>query len=1026
MALPKEPVVKKFFTNKIESTRDDWYGYLVQIARIFYTLDGEEYNRDVLMNKFSAMSGRDATQAQRDSSNFRDEFGAYGTYLGIYHLEQRDGRWCVFVSDAAKKFLCCQNPNAAAFCRAQLSLFQYPNGAGSGISANGGQSVQGNIKADTLREIQNGIRLNPLRLICKIVVGEVEIRKKKFSDIAIPYPAIFCMVNDSRINQNYNPPVELVSSVFSEYCAAGDNVEMNLEGLTNFKRNFHILEKTGLFTRDSKFGLLIAQRNYTAAYDCIKVIAEMDMFFDGFEALYDAPDENGVRNVISSPMWGQYYDAARIPSEILTALGVEEDAAPIKSFLSTADFSNTPTSAEPSNLELLFKSWLAVQVKANGELYSENTRNQYIGALKAVATQFTDAIAPFASVFEITEAEPFERAVSAIKSDDTYEEFNRNRGNGSLSAGLDLYKRFLLERNDTSNMFSPEWFRAKAAEYPTLDEEANQLLADFQTKFAPEFLASLSGVEMLNTIFLNAVNAENVCRVLEFGPQIKDTFGSIKGGNAYKYGLYYSTQGAWMTGSHQKPRQLTEEEAIEVGAKLRDHLVAGANAIKEYGSLATIDDYKKLHQILREVTEGDIERVWFLKYYQMLYPELFATNYSDYAQRTVLGAIGEEKEKYPFVRMGQIRFYANKCGITNVMFNRIFWDYYSEETTSAKAEPSQDICYSTGYQSDYPRNRILFGAPGTGKSFTLNHEKNLLLADGGEYERVTFHPDYSYANFVGTYKPVPCKDSDGKDAITYSYVPGPFMRTYVKALQNSRTDAPKPFLLVIEEINRANVAAVFGDVFQLLDRGDDEVSEYPIQASEDIKKYLAGELGGNPDDYAEIRIPDNMFIWATMNSADQGVFPMDTAFKRRWDFTYLGIDDSEAGIVGKKVILGQGDYRRIVEWNALRKAINDELLTYKVNEDKLMGPYFISKKNLPEGEMIDPAVFTRIFKNKVIMYLFDDAAKQKRITLFGGCDEKAKNQYSKICREFDAKGVYIFCEGISSQFIDNVPEDDGE
>ena len=355
-----------------------------------------------------------------------------------------------------------------------------------------------------------------------------------------------------------------------------------------------------------------------------------------------------------------------------------------------------------------------------------------------------------------------------------------------------------------------------------------------------------------------------------------------------------------------------------------------------------------------------------------------------------------------------------------------YYRFKESGESSAATEEHIPIRFKTGYQSSFERNRILFGAPGTGKSFTLNHEKDVLLAEGGEYERVTFHPDYSYANFVGTYKPIPCKDSDGKDAITYSYVPGPFMRTYVKALQNSRTDAPKPFLLVIEEINRANVAAVFGDVFQLLDRGDDEVSEYPIQASEDIKKYLAGELGGNPDDYSEIRIPDNMFIWATMNSADQGVFPMDTAFKRRWDFTYLGIDDSEAGIVGKKVVLGQGDYRRIVEWNALRKAINNELLTYKVNEDKLMGPYFISKKNLPEGEMIDPAVFTRIFKNKVIMYLFDDAAKQKRITLFGGCDEKAKNQYSKICREFDTKGVYIFCEGISSQFIDNVPEDDGE
>lgn len=348
----------------------------------------------------------------------------------------------------------------------------------------------------------------------------------------------------------------------------------------------------------------------------------------------------------------------------------------------------------------------------------------------------------------------------------------------------------------------------------------------------------------------------------------------------------------------------------------------------------------------------------------------------------------------------------------------------------------QEVKFSTGYQSDFPRNRILFGAPGTGKSFTLNGDrKELLYGDRnadedildrsqyGEYERVTFHPDYSYANFVGTYKPVPCKDNQGHDTITYAYVPGPFMRTYVKALRNSRTDACKPFLLVIEEINRANVAAVFGDVFQLLDRGDDEVSEYAIQASEDIKKYLADELGGNPDDYSEIRIPDNMFIWATMNSADQGVFPMDTAFKRRWDFTYLGIDDSEAGIVGKKVKLGQGEYQRTVEWNKLRKAINGELLTYKVNEDKLMGPYFISKKNLPEDDIIDTTVFTRIFKNKVLMYLFDDAAKQKRPSLFAGCKDENKNLYSQICKEFDTKGVFIFCTKISDCFL---PEDDGE
>ncbi len=573
-------------------------------------------------------------------------------------------------------------------------------------------------------------------------------------------------------------------------------------------------------------------------------------------------------------------------------------------------------------------------------------------------------------------------------------------------------------------IFTPEWFKEKSADYPNLDRDASAILTEFQDKFSVEYLSSLSGIDLLNNIFLNGVNPKNLCRVLEFDTKNKEIFGSISGGTAYKYGLFFSSNGTWMTGSSRKPQTLSEDEAVVLGTKIRDRLVAGAKAIADYGVLETIEDYKKLYEILKTATEGDIDKVWFMKYYQMLYPSVFATNYSDFAQRTILGAIGEEKEKYAFVRLGQLRFFADKCGISNVMLNKIFWQYYSEEeTVEAEKETSQDISFHTGYTTHFARNRILFGAPGTGKSYTINKEKNELLENGGEYERVTFHPDYSYANFVGTYKPVPFIDSDGKDAITYAYVPGPFMRTYVKALKNSRTPNAKPFLVIIEEINRANVAAVFGDVFQLLDRDEEEKSEYPIQATEDIKKYLAEELGGTPADYAEIRIPDNMFIWATMNSADQGVFPMDTAFKRRWDFTYLGIDDSEEGIVGKMVTLGKGSYERNVEWNELRKAINEELLTYKVNEDKLMGPYFISKKIMPEDTQIDTDTFIRVFKNKVIMYLFDDAAKQKRHSLFAGCDEKTRTQYSKICAEFDRRGVAIFCAAIKDRFI---PEEQGE
>lgn len=341
-----------------------------------------------------------------------------------------------------------------------------------------------------------------------------------------------------------------------------------------------------------------------------------------------------------------------------------------------------------------------------------------------------------------------------------------------------------------------------------------------------------------------------------------------------------------------------------------------------------------------------------------------------------------------------------------------------EDADSVKPE----LCFHTSLETDWQRNRIVFGAPGTGKSYMVEQQRKELLGEENEldYERVTFHPDYTYANFVGTYKPIPVINSAGEEAITYKYVPGPFMRVYVNALKNGWTEDVKPFLLIIEEINRADVAAVFGDIFQLLDRDDDGVSEYPIQASEDMKKYLAEELGGKPDDYAKIRIPDNMFLWATMNSADQGVFPMDTAFKRRWDFTYIGIDDNDGEIRGKTVVLGTEQVQR-VEWNKLRKAINKFLAKQKINEDKQLGPYFISRKIVvpQNGNEIDRAKFAETFKSKVIMYLFEDAAKQKRPSVFEGCFQNS-SRYSEICREFDRKGLGIFNHEIS---LDSDSED---
>ncbi len=454
--------------------------------------------------------------------------------------------------------------------------------------------------------------------------------------------------------------------------------------------------------------------------------------------------------------------------------------------------------------------------------------------------------------------------------------------------------------------------------------------------------------------------------------------------------------------------------------------------------------------------------------------------------------------------------------------------------------------YYTGFESDYERNRIIFGAPGTGKSFKLKQEaEDLIRCAGRNMERVTFHTDYTYAQFVGTYKPV--SDADGK--IRYDFVPGPFMRVYVNAIKNSQqmiqtyrlieqadvmhmfptnpnpangdekwdlfeeiteigqvetfhaskdakvgdlaliyvtktkpgydngiyaigtiiskpddneaairfdyvsyynpiidyetlkeynpnirsngkvnneimklvkeVELPaNPYLLIIEEINRAKVAAVFGDVFQLLDRDEDGVSEYGIHTSEDVRKYLSLQLKGDVNDWTEIKLPDNMFIWATMNSADQGVFPMDTAFKRRWDFEYLDINENEEKIRGR-IMLGT-DIIQEVEWNFLRRAINDKLSKeYKVNEDKLMGPFFLSKKTLQtrseeDDRIIDTDRFIKAFKSKVIMYLYEDAARQYKHKLFAGCEDTTR--YSSVCESFDKIGIQIFGEDFEDAY----------
>ena len=261
-------------------------------------------------------------------------------------------------------------------------------------------------------------------------------------------------------------------------------------------------------------------------------------------------------------------------------------------------------------------------------------------------------------------------------------------------------------------------------------------------------------------------------------------------------------------------------------------------------------------------------------------------------------------------------------------------------------------------------NILLYGVPGAGKSHEI---KTKYCSDEKYMERVVFHPDYMYSDFVGQILPRVERDESGNDKLKYVFTPGPF----TKMLKKAENDHGNYYYLVIEELNRGNAPAIFGEIFQLLDRKDedefpaDEVgeSEYGI-SNYDVAKEVY------EDEAHPVRIPSNMYILATMNTADQNVFTLDTAFQRRWNMRQIEnrFDKSEHS---KDIIAGTK-----VNWGAFATVINDMVIDINADmassEDKRLGTYFAKKKELEANR----------FPEKVLKYLWDDAFKMDKTAIF--------------------------------------------
>lgn len=278
---------------------------------------------------------------------------------------------------------------------------------------------------------------------------------------------------------------------------------------------------------------------------------------------------------------------------------------------------------------------------------------------------------------------------------------------------------------------------------------------------------------------------------------------------------------------------------------------------------------------------------------------------------------------------------------------------YSSEYDSSNYISEPRSYYNTN--DNIPQNKIFYGAPGTGKSHKVNE---IIKGKEGRTERVTFHPEYDYSSFVGGYKPA----MDG-DNIKYEFVPQAFTNIYVNAWNDLEND----YYLVIEEINRGNCAEIFGDIFQLLDRSND----YKITPSKELKEYLKTKLSGNENiDENKLLLPPNLNILATMNTSDQSLFPMDSAFKRRWDWEYIPINYelSESNSSAKfKVQLTDSEY---FSWLDFIESVNTMIKSNdNLGMDKCLGNYFIK----PKSESIDLETFV----NKAIFYLWNDVFKDE-------------------------------------------------
>ena len=525
---------------------------------------------------------------------------------------------------------------------------------------------------------------------------------------------------------------------------------------------------------------------------------------------------------------------------------------------------------------------------------------------------------------------------------------------------------------------TPEWVSSHADEFEDVRLEAETQYDDFQSKFAPAVLSTLSGEDLLRKMFYSEeTNKENLCYYLEFHAKNRELFGSVAGGSAYKFNLFYQKKkSSWVTGSSAKPKTLTLDEAIVLGTEIRDAIVEGAKIIAANQTLTDAEGYNNLYNQLFAKMGRYINLLWVQKYYHMIFPDKFPVFYNEAWQRHVLTKLDIEPYDNGFVRMGQISLFVNECDVENVVFAQIIYKYFNmveDSDNTSNDSDNADVVEETsdtelptlsprGKNKVMPLNFILYGAPGTGKTYATaeyamaiienrkvdlsqktSDERSALMEKykaaikEGRITFTTFHQSYGYEDFIQGLRP------DTKNG-GFNFVPvdGVFKRIADEAIKHGDKD----YVIIIDEINRANISKVFGELITLIE--------------EDKRWGEINALSVTLPSGQAFAVPNNLFIVGTMNSADKSISLIDAALRRRFDFIEVV---PNAKIVENTVL------------KTVLERLNEELFKELDSTDLLVGhAYFMGKDENDLCDIMNHSIIPLLYE-----YFYDNSNKVKNI-----------------------------------------------